>query len=188
MSHPPVEVGLGVLRPGMAGAVADVAITWMTPSHYLEDTLLPALTAGAEGRPRRPRGATVVHVALAAPGRDPRRLAYRAAAGHLRAPHHTDMLRRAGMLTDPADPRAGAAALVEAGVYVYGTAVEVAQRLRGHRADEIVPHCMSTCRPTRGGRPRLPHSPSGATHEDPPVLYTHVRRGLAGRGGSSGNG
>lgn len=144
MTHPPVEVGLGVLRPGMAraaGAVADVAITWMTPPHYLRNTLLPALAAGAEGRGAPPRIATVVHVALAARGRDPRRLAYGAAVGHLRAAHYTDMLRRAGVPADPADPRAGAAALVEAGVYVYGTAEEVVERLRGYHeagADEVV--------------------------------------------------
>ncbi|WNO71813.1 LLM class flavin-dependent oxidoreductase [Streptomyces sp. AM8-1-1] len=35
---PPVELGLGVLRPGMArvaGAVAGCAITWLTPASYL---------------------------------------------------------------------------------------------------------------------------------------------------------
>ncbi|MGW2198828.1 LLM class flavin-dependent oxidoreductase [Streptosporangium sp. NPDC001682] len=144
MHHPPVEVGLGVIRPGMAraaGAVADVAITWMTPPHYVRDTLLPALAAGAANRGTPPRVATVVHVALAGPGRDPRRLAHSAAADHLRAPHYTDMLRRAGVPADPADPRAGAAALVEAGVYVYGTPEEVVERLRGYReagVDEII--------------------------------------------------
>ncbi|MEW9551194.1 LLM class flavin-dependent oxidoreductase [Nonomuraea sp. NPDC050783] len=137
MRHPPVEVGLGVLRPGMAraaGAVADVAVTWMTPPPYLRDTLVPALAAGAEGRGGRPRVATVVHVATAAPGRDPRRLARSAAADHLRAPHYADMLRRAGVAASPA-------ALVEAGIFVYGTPEEVAGRLRDYReagADEIV--------------------------------------------------
>ncbi|MGJ6962805.1 LLM class flavin-dependent oxidoreductase [Streptosporangium sp. G11] len=144
MPHPPVEVGLGVLRPGMAraaGAVADVAITWMTPPHYVRDTLLPALATGAADRRRPPRVATVVHVALARPGRDPRRLARSAAAEHLRTPHYTDMLRRAGVPADPADPRAGAAALVEAGVYVYGTPEEVVEQLRGYReagVEEII--------------------------------------------------
>ncbi|MCK2213714.1 LLM class flavin-dependent oxidoreductase [Actinomadura sp. ATCC 31491] len=144
MSHPPVEVGLGVLRPGMAraaGAAADVAVTWMTPPRYLAETLIPALAEGAGGRGGRPRVVTVVHVAPAARGRDPRRLAYGAAADHLRAPHYTDMLRRAGVPADPADPRAGAAALVEAGVYAYGPVEDVVARLRGYReagADEVV--------------------------------------------------
>jgi alkanesulfonate monooxygenase SsuD/methylene tetrahydromethanopterin reductase-like flavin-dependent oxidoreductase (luciferase family) len=51
------------------------------------------------------------------------------------------MLRRAGVPADPADPRAGAAALVEAGVYVYGTPEEVVERLRDYReagVDEII--------------------------------------------------
>ncbi|MFF3442458.1 LLM class flavin-dependent oxidoreductase [Streptosporangium sp. NPDC002721] len=136
MRHAPVEVGLGVLRPGMArkaGAVADVAVTWMTPPAYLRDTLIPALAEGAAGRGAPPRVAAVVHVALAGTGRDPRRLAQVGAGHHLRAPHYIDMLRQAGVSTDPADPRAGAAALVEAGVYVYGTAEEVAERLHGYR-------------------------------------------------------
>ncbi|WP_214102567.1 LLM class flavin-dependent oxidoreductase [Acrocarpospora catenulata] len=136
MKHPPVEVGLGVIRPGMAraaGAVADVIITWMTPPAYLGDTLLPAMAEGAAGRAVPPRVAAVVHVALADSGRDPRKLAHSAAGRHLGAPHYTDMLRRAGVPADPADPRAGAAALVEAGVYVYGTPEEVVERLRGYR-------------------------------------------------------
>jgi alkanesulfonate monooxygenase SsuD/methylene tetrahydromethanopterin reductase-like flavin-dependent oxidoreductase (luciferase family) len=144
LRHAPVEVGLGVLRPGMAraaGAVADVAITWMTPPGYVRDTLVPALAEGATGRGTPPRVATVVHVALANPSRDPRRLAEAAAGLHLRAPHYTDMLRRAGVPADPADPRAGAEALVEAGVYVYGTPEEVVERLRAYRdagVDEII--------------------------------------------------
>ncbi|WP_432924927.1 LLM class flavin-dependent oxidoreductase [Microbispora sp. CA-135349] len=144
MKHPPIEVGLGVIRPGMAraaGAVADVAITWMTPPAYVRDTLIPALAAGAAGRPSPPRVVTVVHVALANPGRDPRKLAHAGAKVHLGTPHYTDMLRRAGVAADPGDPVAGAAALVEEGVYVYGTAAEVAERLRGYRdagVDEVV--------------------------------------------------
>ncbi|MET8054783.1 LLM class flavin-dependent oxidoreductase [Streptosporangium sp. NPDC005286] len=144
MRHAPVEVGLGVLRPGMAraaGAVADVAITWMTPPGYVRDTLIPALAEGAADRGSVPRVATVVHVALAAPGRDPLRLARVGAGAHLGAPHYTDMLRRAGVPADPADPRAGAAALVEAGVYVYGTPEEVVERLREYReagVDEVI--------------------------------------------------
>ncbi|WP_214409111.1 LLM class flavin-dependent oxidoreductase [Sphaerisporangium fuscum] len=145
MEHPPVEVGLGVIRPGMAraaGAVADVAITWMTPPGYVRDVLVPALAAGAAAGGRAmPRVATVVHVALAGPGRDPVRLAQAGARLHLTAPHYTGMLRRAGVPADPADPRAGAAALVEAGVYVYGTPEQVVERLRAYReagVDEVV--------------------------------------------------
>ncbi len=111
MDHPGVEVGVGVLRPNMArtaGGVADVAITWMTPPGYVADTLLPALEEGAKDRDACCRVATVVHVAVERGGRDPYVLAHTAAAGHLAADHYTDMLRRAGVPADPADPRAGA--------------------------------------------------------------------------------
>src|SRR5450759_1564689 len=44
-SRSSVEVGAGVLRAGMArvaGACADVAITWLTPPSHIENTLIPA--------------------------------------------------------------------------------------------------------------------------------------------------
>ncbi|GEC06261.1 LLM class F420-dependent oxidoreductase [Streptomyces spinoverrucosus] len=141
--HAPVEVGAGVLRPGMArtaGATADMAITWMTPPSYIRDTLAPQLAAGAAeaGRATRPRIATAVHVAVRRPGRDPRRLARAAAGAHLRAPHYADMLRRAGVDVDAPDP---AAELLRAGVVVTGTPEEIAATLADHRAagvDELV--------------------------------------------------
>lgn len=135
--HPPVEVGLGVLRPRMAraaGAVADVAITWLTPPAYVRDVLVPALAAGAAERPKPPRIATIVPVALRKPGRDPRRLALAAAGAHLRGPHYADMLRRAGI---PADP----AALVDSGLFAYGTADDIATCVRSYHeagADEVI--------------------------------------------------
>lgn len=142
--HPPVEVGLGVIRPGMArlaGAVADVVITWMTPPAYIRGVLAPAVAAGAAGRERPPRIAAVVHAALARPGRDPRRLTLAVAAPHLSAAHYTDMLRRAGIAADPADPEVGAAAFVDAGGYVYGTVGEVARAVREYSlagVDEVI--------------------------------------------------
>lgn len=142
---PPVQVGLGVLRPRMAevaGEVADVAITWMTPPAYLAETILPALERGAEraGRPR-PRVVTVVHAARDTPGRDLPEMAFNAARGHLSAPHYTDMLRRAGVPADAADPRAGAAAIVDAGVFVTGSAEDIAREVAAYHAagvDEVV--------------------------------------------------
>ncbi|WP_328872390.1 LLM class flavin-dependent oxidoreductase [Streptomyces sp. NBC_00287] len=145
LAAPEVEIGLGVLRPRMArmaGAVADVAVTWMTPAGYIGDSLLPALADGAaEAGRKAPRVATVVHVAVARPGRDIR-LAARAGAGaHLRADHYTDMLRRGGVEAYPDDPDAGADALVEAGVFVAGTPDEIAAELDRYRdsgVDEVV--------------------------------------------------
>ncbi|MGJ5826269.1 F420-dependent peptide dehydroalanine reductase LxmJ [Streptomyces ossamyceticus] len=141
--HAPVEVGAGVLRPGMArtaGATADVAITWMTPPAYVRDVLVPQLAAGAaeSGRAGRPRIATAVHVAVARPGRDPRHLARVAAGAHLGAPHYADMLRRAGVDTGGPDP---AAELLRADVVVTGTPEEIAATLARYRAagvDEIL--------------------------------------------------
>ncbi|MFF7300253.1 F420-dependent peptide dehydroalanine reductase LxmJ [Streptomyces sp. NPDC008265] len=144
LDHAPVEVGAGVLRPGMArtaGEVADVAITWMTPPAYIENTLRPALDEGARDRAVRPRIATAVHVALTRPGRDPRRLALAAAGSHLEVPHYADMLRRAGVSVDPHDPTGTADALLRGQVVVTGTAQEIAETLAGYRragVDELM--------------------------------------------------
>ncbi|MFC4534499.1 LLM class flavin-dependent oxidoreductase [Sphaerisporangium dianthi] len=127
--HPPVEVGAGVLRPAMArtaGAVADVAITWLVPPDYLGKVLAPALREGAHGRPRPPRVVSAVHVAVDRPGRDVHRLVRVATAAHVEADHYADMLRRAGV-SDPTAPRE----LLEAGVFVTGAPEEIADRLRG---------------------------------------------------------
>lgn len=144
LDHERVEVGAGVLRPGMArtaGEVADVAITWMTPPSYIAGTLRPALYEGAQGRVDRPRIATAVHVAVVRPGRDPRRLALAAAGKHLEAPHYADMLRRAGVAVDPHDPAGTADALLGRQVVVTGTPEEIAEALDGYRragVDEVM--------------------------------------------------
>ncbi|MFF6998420.1 LLM class flavin-dependent oxidoreductase [Streptomyces sp. NPDC008313] len=145
LDAPPVELGVGVLRPRMAtmaGAVADVAVTWMTPADYIADSLVPALAEGAAQADRAaPRVATVIHVAVARPGRDIRLAARRGAGAHLSAAHYTDMLRRAGVPAYADDPDAGADALVEAGVFVAGTPDEIAAELLRYRksgVDEVV--------------------------------------------------
>lgn len=142
---PPVSVAVGVLRPRMAelaGEVADVAITWMTPPGYLAETVVPALERGAAraGRPR-PRLVTVMHAARDVDGRDLPELAFNAARGHLSAPHYTDMLQRAGVAADPADARDGARRLVDAGVFATGSAADIAGAVAALHAagvDEVV--------------------------------------------------
>lgn len=60
-SHPPVHLGLGVLRGPMAslaGEVADVAVTWLTPPSYLAQELIPRMRESAEHAGRRPRGSS----------------------------------------------------------------------------------------------------------------------------------
>lgn len=142
--HPAVEVGAGVLRPAMArtaAASADVAVTWLTPPQYVRDVLIPALDAGAPDL-RTPRVATVVHVAVDRPGRDPARLADSVVSAHLGAGHYLDMLRRAGVpIRADDDPMVKAKQLVESGVFVYGSPRHIAGELARHRAagvDEVV--------------------------------------------------
>ncbi|MGW0519287.1 LLM class flavin-dependent oxidoreductase [Crossiella sp. NPDC003009] len=145
LTHPPVELGLGVLRPAaarLAGALADCAITWLTPPDYLREVLVPAVRAGAAeaGRPA-PRVVAVVQVAMRRDGRNPYQVALNATREHLAAPHYTAMLRGAGLDVHPVQPVLGARALVDSGVFLTGTAVEIAAGLLAyHRAgvDEVV--------------------------------------------------
>ncbi|MGK5447328.1 LLM class flavin-dependent oxidoreductase [Streptomyces radiopugnans] len=151
MRTPPVELGLGVLRRRMAelaGEVADVAITWLTPPSYLAEVIIPALTAGARraGRPR-PRVTAVVHVSLDAPGRDHVQVVSAAAHAHLKAPHYADMLRRAGIEVDPHDLPKTVARLIESGTAAAGSADDVVRALSAFRkvgVDEVVLSVLGT--------------------------------------------
>ncbi|GLX05637.1 hypothetical protein Misp03_25640 [Microbispora sp. NBRC 16548] len=141
----PIEVGLGVLRPRMAelaGRVADVAITWMTPSSYIREQIVPAIEAGAKDQGRTPpRIATVVHVAVARPGRDLLGTVRAGAGAHLSGRHYTDMLRRAGLDADVTDPDRGAAALLDSGTFVTGSPEQIVEGLQRYRdcgVDEVV--------------------------------------------------
>lgn len=141
----PVECGLGVLRPAMAraaGRVADVAITWLAPPHYLREVLLPRMHEGAEAAGRlRPRLVSIVHVAVERPGRDLIRIAHAATHAHLGAAHYRDMLRMAGLPLDPDDAADSAELLLESGTFVAGTVQQVAEGLEVYRrlgVDEVV--------------------------------------------------
>lgn len=125
-----VDLGLGVLRPKMAelaGELADVAATWLTVPDYLTDVILPALDAGAAraGRPR-PHVVVPVHAAVAAPDRNPHRLAAAAVGKHLRTPTYRDMLARAGQ-DDVLDD--GHTAALRSGLVTYGTPEDIAARV-----------------------------------------------------------
>ncbi|MFE1312194.1 LLM class flavin-dependent oxidoreductase [Streptomyces sp. NPDC058755] len=145
MKTPPVEVGLGVLRPRMAelaGELADVAITWLAPPHYLAETIVPALARGAEraGRPR-PRVAAVVHVSLDGPQRDHENTVLAAVQAHLQAPHYADMLGRAGIDVDSQDLRRTATRLIGTGTAAVGGADDILRAVTAYReagADEVV--------------------------------------------------
>ncbi len=142
---PAVELGLGVLRPGMArlaGEIADVAITWLTPAPYLADTLIPAIRDGAAraGRPM-PKVTAMVPAALRAPDRDPVALTLAGSSAHLSLPHYQDMLRKAGIDVTGEDLTLDAKQLVTAGGFLYGDPGELAEQLIAYReagVDEIV--------------------------------------------------
>ncbi|WP_222192516.1 LLM class flavin-dependent oxidoreductase [Modestobacter italicus] len=139
-----VELGLGVLRPRMtelAGELADVAISWLTPPEYCAEQLLPSLAKGAVDRDDPPRLATVVNVAVDRPGRDPVQLALAGLGNHLAAPHYGDALTRAGYDIVVGDRDHNAAEIVRRGLYVHGTPAEIATALSAYLAagvDEIL--------------------------------------------------
>jgi 5,10-methylenetetrahydromethanopterin reductase len=145
LQRAPIELGLGVLRPRMArlaGELADVAITWLTPPAYLARRLVPALADGAATAGRhRPRLVAVVPVALAAPDRDPADLALAACWAHLRAPHYRAMLRQAGVPVDIANGHAAAGSLVDADAFVCGSPAAIGEALDAYQdagVDEVV--------------------------------------------------
>lgn len=144
MDTPKVEIGAGVLRPGMArvaGRTADLAVTWLAPLGYLRDVIVPAVAEGARGVQRPPRVVAVVHAGVERPGRSPVLLAQHAGSGHLRIAHYADMLRRAGLAVDADEPVSGARELVRAGVYLYGSPDRIAREITGYHAagvDEVV--------------------------------------------------
>ena len=146
LEHAPLEIGAGVLRPGMAraaGRAAESAMTWLTPPEYLSGTVIPNLEAGAAqaGRAKAPRVVAMVPVGFSGPGRNPMLLAQNTVINHMRKVHYTDMLRRAGLDVDRSDPVAGARELVEEGVFVYGKPGDVAAEIRRYHdvgVDEVV--------------------------------------------------
>lgn len=145
LPRPPVEVGMGVLRPGaarLAGEVADVAITWLTPASYLRDVIVPAMEAGAsEAGRRRPRLAATVPVALDAPHRTAGESAHAGAGVHMQMPHYVDMLARAGIDLDTSDAGARGDALVGGGGFLFGGPEKVFEGLAEYRdagVDEII--------------------------------------------------
>lgn len=150
LSHPPVELAAGVLRPRHARAVAalvDAAITFLAPPAYLSDSLVPALEEGsaAAGRPR-PRLVAIVHVALGG-DRHPAQTAERVAAGHLQLPHYRDMLEQADVVPAGATMPQAAAALARSGTVIAGPpdrVMEGLDALRRSGVDEIVVNPLDT--------------------------------------------
>lgn len=140
VAHPEVQVGAGVLRPGMARRARDTdfAVTWLSPPGYVRDTLLPALT-----RPdgSRPRVVSHIHLAVERPGRNPYLLAQMGCGNHLAREHYVSMLRQAGLDISTHDPVSGARQLVQHRVLRYGSPDALAEELLelgGGVLDEII--------------------------------------------------
>ncbi|WLQ34211.1 LLM class flavin-dependent oxidoreductase [Streptomyces castrisilvae] len=176
---PPVSVGLGALRERMAvaaGEVADAAVTWMAGARYLADTLVPAMR-GADRELAAPlRVSAIVPFALAAPGRDPVALASAACGSHIQLPHYQDTLRRAGVVVrGQADE--DARALVDAGVFLYGSADEIHGALKEFAAagvDEVVLNATGV---------GLTHGPKAAADDLLALLRGVARDAESGDGG-----
>jgi alkanesulfonate monooxygenase SsuD/methylene tetrahydromethanopterin reductase-like flavin-dependent oxidoreductase (luciferase family) len=139
---PPVSVGLGVLREKMAalaGEVADRAITWMGSAEYLGSTLIPAARGAERALPEPLKVTAIVPVALSGPDRQVADLAGAACGSHLQLPHYQDTLRRSGI--EVRGEQDDATRLVDGGVFLYGSAEEIHERLAAYRAagvDEVV--------------------------------------------------
>jgi alkanesulfonate monooxygenase SsuD/methylene tetrahydromethanopterin reductase-like flavin-dependent oxidoreductase (luciferase family) len=148
---PPVELGLGVLRPGMArlaGEVADVAITWLTPAAYLQNAIQPALREGAARAGRAaPRLTAMVPVALSRPGGDPAEVVLASNYPHMQAPHYNDMLRRADIELTGSDPALDAQRMIEGGAFIHGDVEQVLAHFAAYQdagVDEIVLNLTGT--------------------------------------------
>lgn len=134
-----LEVGAGVLRPGMAkrsSGVADFVVTWLTPPAYIRDVLLSALDTVI-----RPRLVSMVHVAVKRPERNAFLLAQIGCANHLKKFHYSDMLNKAGIPNHPSDIAGGARALVDHNVFLYGSVAQVLEGLTAYAeagVDEVV--------------------------------------------------
>lgn len=142
---PPIELGFGVLRPRMAmlaGEIADSAITWLTPARYVRETLMPAIDEGAQRAGRaRPRVTSIVPIARRRARHEPFQLALASNFAHSRAPHYIDMLGRAGISVEAADPISGAKAIVAGGAFLSGDLSELADLVAEYWSagvDEVV--------------------------------------------------
>lgn len=149
---PGVRLGLGVLRPGMArlaGEIADVAITWLTPPDYLAEVVVPALREGAIAAGRDvPRLVAMVPAALRRRDRDPVEFCLAGNSVHMALPHYADMLARSGIDMNRPDPRDRARELIAGRAFVEGDIDSVVGQLDAYRragVDELVLNVAGVC-------------------------------------------
>ncbi len=127
LTSPPIELGLGVLRPGMArlaGSSGATAITWLAPPQHIRTALSPAIEDGAAGR-SLPRIVAMVPYAICDDGVDPVDVLLRGSTGHLQMPHYLDMLAQCGADIITGDLRHNAGEAIRIGAVAIGNAERV---------------------------------------------------------------
>lgn len=140
---PRVDVGLGILRRGMAklvGEVGDCGITWLLPAAHLGGEIRSAIQEGAAGRRPEPKVVAIVPAAVETPKRDPRSLALSALGGHLNEPQYRAALVSAGVPVTGSQIE-DAALCAEYGVLMYGSPASLRDQLREYEeagVDEVV--------------------------------------------------
>jgi alkanesulfonate monooxygenase SsuD/methylene tetrahydromethanopterin reductase-like flavin-dependent oxidoreductase (luciferase family) len=141
---PTAEIGAGVLRPAMAGAVArvgDIAVTWLVPAKYIADVLVPRMARERRAGQKLPRIVAIVPVALSRPGRSPLVIARAAMERHLRSRQYVEMLNGAGFNLVPDDPVSSVRQCLAQGLIAYGEPRDVLDSLAMYKSagvDEIV--------------------------------------------------
>ena len=135
---PKTPIPISALRKNafrLAGEIADGAISWVTPVHYLVNTALPALEAGAVSA-SRPRPPIIAHVPVAvSTDRDASRNAFRN-----QFPYYSKLPFYQGMFADAGFPVTAEGTMTDAlvdNLAVSGTPDEIRKRFEAIRAEGI---------------------------------------------------
>jgi alkanesulfonate monooxygenase SsuD/methylene tetrahydromethanopterin reductase-like flavin-dependent oxidoreductase (luciferase family) len=145
VESPPVELGLGVLRPRMArlaGEVADVVVLWLAAPAYVAEVLVPALREGADAAGRAvPRVVCVAPAGVAHDAGEAGELLLAGHGVHLGLPSYRAGLVAVGAVPEDADAATTARGAVDAGVMLHGGPDELVAQAEAYRAagvDELV--------------------------------------------------
>lgn len=130
---PMPRLGMGVLRTAMAeaaGRCADSAVLWMTPTAYIEHTIIPALDRGS-GRAgvSRPSVVAMIPTVPDSARVNPINATDSTVGGHIKLAHYRDMLCRAGLVMS-GDRHADAITLMSGGAVLHGDQAEFAAGMR----------------------------------------------------------
>jgi len=139
----PFELLASALRPRsfeVCGQLADGAISWMCPRHYLVTQALPAIAGGAK-RADRPAPPLIAHVPImvSSDRAAVRDLARKQLGGYMTSPFYLAMFKEAGF---PGANEGYSDGMLD-DLVVSGTEAEITERLRGYIVDgcgEILAH------------------------------------------------